>query len=116
MVARLIGPTLRSGLGSLDSETSPLQPNHSPPFCFSASNTPAANPPAAASPSWIGATRLETTTRRDMDESACNLLNLKEARGAPIRDGSLSPNQPIGHNRGVMCWSPAKTLTPRTCP
>src|SRR5271157_3614866 len=83
MVARLIGPTVRSGLGSLASATSPLQPNHSPRFCFSASSTPAAKPPAAASPSWIGATRLETTTRRDIDESAYKLLNLNEARGAP---------------------------------
>ena len=46
--------------------TSPLQPNHKPPVCFNASSTRAANPPAVASPSWIGATRLETTTRRDM--------------------------------------------------
>src|ERR1700761_4930485 len=69
MVNRVMGPTVRSGFGSLASFTSPLQPNHRPPFCFSASNTPAARPPAVASPSWIAATRLETTTRRDMNDT-----------------------------------------------
>src|SRR3954447_3928575 len=70
MVNRVIGPTVCCGLGSLVSVTSPLQPNHRPPFCFSASSTPAARPPAVASPSWIGATRFETTTSRDIEGSA----------------------------------------------
>ena len=54
---------------SLASVISPLQPNQMPPFCFSASSTPAASPPAVGSPSVIGATRLETTTRRGTSDS-----------------------------------------------
>src|SRR5580658_10549582 len=62
-----MAPTVRSGLGSESAPVvmSPLQPNQMPPFCLSASMTPAASPPAVGSPSLIGATRLDTTTRRD---------------------------------------------------
>ena len=81
---RLGVPVRRSGFASPVAVTSPLQPNHRPPFCFSASSTPAARPPAVASPSWIGATRLETTTRRDMDGSASFVPE-------PGRGGAVSP-------------------------
>src|SRR3954453_10058633 len=104
MVNRVIGPTVCCGLGSLVSGTSPLQPNHRPPFCFSASSTPAARPPAVASPSWIGATRFETTTSRDIEWSASPADGYGTAGFVTPNLGRIAPvgQQSVSWCRGVL--------------
>src|SRR5580692_4806102 len=99
MVDKEIAPTACSGCCSGTSRMLPLQPSHSPPFWRSASSTPAARPPAVASPSWIGATRLETTTRRDMDRGAFLVPRREAARVG----GRLGGNDRGGHV-GAGAW------------
>ena len=58
-VVAALGRLTFSKDGSLT--VSPLQPNQTPPVSFNASSTPIARPPAAGRPSWVGATRFDTT-------------------------------------------------------
>src|SRR3569833_2479756 len=51
--------SISGGDGTLT--VSPLQPNQTPPVSFYVSSTPIARPPAAGRPSWVGATRFDTT-------------------------------------------------------
>src|SRR5665213_2265807 len=111
MVNKEIAPTACSGWCSGTSRMLPLQPNHIPPFWRNASSTPAARPPAVASPSWIGATRLETTTRRDMtktlqqrqdDRLRLNGLSPGDVGSAKARGAAPKPRQ------GLCPWTPPK--------
>src|SRR5438105_11366939 len=54
-----------AGSGAGFSEVSPLQPNHTPPVCWSAARTPTARPPGAA-PRLGSEMRLDTQTNRLM--------------------------------------------------
>src|SRR3954464_11311820 len=56
---------MTSGSGAGFSEVSPLQPNHTPPVCWSAARTPTARPPGAA-PRLGSEMRLDTQTNRLM--------------------------------------------------
>ena len=99
MVNSVIGPTVRSELAAEagSSVISPLQPNQMPPFCFRASSTPAARPPDVGSPSVIGATRLETTTRRDI------LLDLDPKPAIPAERHAAFPAARFTRDCATCC-------------